>query len=245
MQNTTNVNPQNQANDSLASKNNGASNQQSSTSKGNGSSQSNIFSRSVVSKPQGNIIAASTTSSTAVPTMPQILNNTIEDKFSKSGNSNPSISFGLAPNNASNPLRSNPFYGTINQSNNSSNVLDIFNKNPNSSVPHNTSNTSPNPFLTAQKSQNTSIIFSNNQLTPTFNQVSSNLTINNTSFQANQSPPANLSQLLNKNNNLPIFPPSNQQATGYFSNNTYNTSPSTFNTSFVQSSFQPNTQHMF
>lgn len=242
MQNTTKVHPQSQVNDSLASKNNPTSNQPSSAQKGNGSLSSNIFSRNVVNRSQGNFTTASTTQSPAIPTMAQILSNTVDDK---SSNINPGNSFGFAPSNTSRPIRSNPFIGTINQSQNSSNVLDIFNKNSNTDVPNNTSNTSSNPFVAAQRSQNSSNMFSNSQLAPTFNQVSSNFTTNNTNFQVNQSPPANLNEIVNKNNNSPIFPPPNQQATGYFPNNTFNTSPSVLNSaSFVQTSFQPNTQQM-
>ena len=195
MQNTTNQYSQSRANDSSASKNNGSSNKQSSASKGSGSQQSTIFSRNVISKPQANLTAASTTPSTVPSPMTQILNNTAEDK-SKPFNGNPSNPLGLASNNASSPARSNPFHGTINQSNNDANVLDIFNKKSNNSVhpnAFNTSNTSSNnPFMAAQKSQNSSNIFSNSQLKPTFNQASPNSTMNNTNFQPNQSP-ANLS----------------------------------------------------
>lgn len=244
MQNTTNVYSQSQASNSLASKNNGTINQQSSASKNNGSHQSNIFSRNVMNKSQANFPPASTNPSAPVSTMAQILNNTVDNKF-KLVNSNPTNPFGLASNNVNTQSRSNPFFGTINQSSNSANVLDIFNKKPNNSVQPNTSNSfniSSNPFATAQKTQNPTNIFSNNQLTPTFNQVPSNLAINNTNLQANQTP-ANLNQLFNKNINIPTFLPSNQQTVNMFSNNNYNNGASTVNKipSFVQSSFQPNT----
>lgn len=229
MQNTTNVYSQSQANNSLASKNNGQGNQQSSPPKNTGSHPSNIFSRNVVTKPQANFPSANTNQSGPASTMTQILNNTVGDKF-KPINSNPTNPLGLASNNFNTQSRSNPFLGTINQSSNSGNVLNIFNQKPNNTVQTNSINSfnaPSHPFGPAQKPQNPFNILSNNQLTPTFNTAPSNLISNQNS--------ANTNQPFNKNNNTPNILSSNQQPTNFFFNNA--TTSTANNSFFAQSSF--------